>query len=65
MGQWKPGIGSAAGRSGNARDDFEGNVRGNQCFEFFSAASEDEGVATFQANNRQALAGKIDQQLVD
>ncbi len=63
--EWKAGIGGTAGSGGHAGHDLEGNAGRGQSFQFLAAAAEDEGVATLKANDRQAFARQVDQQVID
>ena len=49
VGQRNTGIGGAAGGGGNARDDLERNAFGGQLLDLLTAATEDERIATLEA----------------
>ena len=59
------GIGGAAGGSGDARDDLEGDTLRGQGIDLLAAASKDEGIAALEAQDPLALLGQVGQQAVD
>jgi hypothetical protein len=65
MGQGDAGGGGYGTEGGDAGYDFEGDAGGGEVLGFLATAAEDEGIATFQADDVSAGAGMVDEELVD
>lgn len=56
-------VGGGGDAGGDAGDDLDGDACLGEVLEFFAAASEDEGVAAFEADDVLVLVGFLDEEL--
>src|SRR5437764_8494375 len=59
------GVGRARERRRDAGDDLEGDAGGGKLLRFFTAASEDEWIAAFEADDDLSFLRFVDEELVD